>query len=104
MSFKQRPASDFGLREEVLTFLRELARKHGLTRLILFGSRARGNYRDRSDIDLAAEGGDPEAFHLDAEEEAPTLLFFDVVNLNRFVSGGLQQEISRDGVLLYEKV
>lgn len=99
-----RPASEFGLREEVVASLESLAQRHSLRRLILFGSRARGDYRERSDIDLAAEGGDPETFYQDAEDVVPTLLSFDVVNLNRFVSDELRREIDRDGCLLYEKI
>ena len=36
--------------------LADLARDHGAERLVLFGSRARGDNRERSDIDLAVYG------------------------------------------------
>ena len=35
-----------------------LAQRCGLKKVILFGSRARGDCRERSDIDLAVSGGD----------------------------------------------
>lgn len=33
-------------------------------KVILFGSRARGDFREKSDIDLAVEGGDLSGFPL----------------------------------------
>ena len=81
-----------------------LAKRHGLERLILFGSRARGDNGERSDIDLAASGGDIGEFAEAAEETVWTLLLFDVVNLDRGISEELQAEIDRDGVVLYEKI
>ena len=80
-----------------------LARKYGLSRVVLFGSRARGDNWERSDVDLAVAGGDVVRFSLDVDEELPTLLMFDVVNLDGPVQPELLEEIQRDGVLLYEK-
>ena len=81
-----------------------LAKKFGLKKLILFGSRARGTNRERSDIDLAAQGGDISEFTLSISEEVETLLSFDIVNLDRGVDKNFQVEISRDGIILYEEV
>ncbi len=47
-----------GIRDVVLTELRTLARTYNLDKLILFGSRACGDFRKTSDIDLTATGGD----------------------------------------------
>jgi len=93
-----------GIRKELLESIIGLAEKHDIEKLYLFGSRARGDYRERSDIDLAAAGGRVSDFCLDVEEETPTLLFFDVVNLDNPINEGLQNELDRDGILLYEKV
>lgn len=82
----------------------KLAKKYGINKIILFGSRARGDNMDRSDIDLAVSGGNITAFSLDAEEEIDTLLMFDVVNLDKYVQPELIAEIERDGVVIYEKV
>ena len=79
----------FGLSDRLLSEITELARTHGLDRVVLFGSRARGDYRDRSDIDLAVSGGNVNAFALDVEAETYTLLSFDVVNLD----GPVQPEL-----------
>lgn len=81
-----------------------LARENGVKKVLLFGSRARGDNRERSDIDLAASGGNILNFYYDLEEKAWTLLSFDVVDLDKGISENRQKEIDRDGVLLYEKV
>lgn len=81
-----------------------LAKRNAVKKVILFGSRARGDNRARSDIDLAVSGGSALDFYYDLEEEAWTLLLFDVVNLDRGVSPELQREIDRDGVVLYEEI
>lgn len=78
-----------------------LAKKHGLEEVILFGSRARGDNHERSDIDLAVRGAQAAAFALDVDEEVPTLLMFDVVDLSRPVQEELLEAIRRDGICIY---
>ena len=84
--------------------IRDLAQKHGVSRIILFGSRARGDYKRTSDIDLAVAGGDFERFVLDINEETSTLLGFDIVNLDREMQSELRDSITREGKVIYEKV
>ena len=96
--------SDTGIREAVLTEIRDLAEKYGLERVVLFGSRARGDYKKTSDIDLAVTGGNITLFTLDVEEETSTLLSFDVVNLEGSVQEELRKSIEQEGRLLYEKI
>lgn len=82
----------------------ELAKKYDIKRIILFGSRARGDNRDRSDIDIAVSGGNITEFALDAEETIDTLLMFDVVNLDKYVQPELLDEIEKEGIVIYEKI
>lgn len=81
-----------------------MAKKYGVKKVILFGSRARGDNWERSDIDLAVSGGDRTMFALDVDEAeiVPTLLMFDVVNLDSGCNEELRAEIELDGVVLYE--
>lgn len=81
-----------------------IAKKNGIKKVILFGSRARKTNSERSDIDLAVSGGDALSFYFDIEEEAWTLLMFDVVNLDKGISEELEDEINRDGVVIYEEI
>ncbi|MBQ4559969.1 MAG: nucleotidyltransferase domain-containing protein [Tyzzerella sp.] len=86
--------------DEIIT----LAKKYNLNKVILFGSRARGDYKSRSDIDLAVSGGDCIPFSIDIQEMTSTLLFFDVVNLDGPVQKELLESIDKEGVCIYEKV
>lgn len=95
--------AETGIRSEVLLEIIELAKIHGLSKVVLFGSRARGNYHEKSDIDLAVSGGNVWAFALDVEEQTETLLQYDVVDMEQ-VQDALLENIERDGVVLYEKI
>lgn len=96
---------DTGIKENVLESIRAVARRCGVSRVVLFGSRARGEHRSKSDIDLAVFGGDQVRFALDVEEEeAPTLLSFDFVNMDGPISQELKERVAREGVVLYEEV
>ena len=46
----------YGLSDELLRGIAEAAVQAGAAKLVLFGSRARGEYRLSSDIDLAVYG------------------------------------------------
>lgn len=93
-----------GIRQQVIDEICALAEKYHVRKVILFGSRARGDYKKTSDIDLAVEGGEFERFALDADEETATLLQYDIVNLEREMQPELRQSIQREGKILYEKV
>lgn len=95
---------DYSLSETLKVEIIDLALQCQLDRVILFGSRSRGDNRERSDIDLAIQGGDTVAFAASADEDIPTLLMFDVVDLDKPVQSELLEEIRRDGVVIYEKV
>ncbi|WP_026759742.1 nucleotidyltransferase family protein [Selenomonas ruminantium] len=84
----------------------ELAKKYKVKKVILFGSRARGDNWEWSDIDLAISGGNRTMFSLDVDEIVivPTLLMYDVVDLDSACNEDLRAEIERDGVVLYEAV
>lgn len=87
----------------VLKDVSAFARRHGIEKIILFGSRARGSHTERSDIDLAVRGGDFDSFYWDVKEKTHSLLMFDLVDLDAGVSEELKTEIERDGVVIYEK-
>lgn len=89
------------IKNEVLRFIRESAQRNGMDKVILFGSRARGDNSEKSDIDLAFSGKHPYSLEVDLEERCPTLLEFDFVNLMRDPSQELLANIERDGIVLY---
>ena len=90
--------------DRVIADITRFAKDNGVRKVILFGSRARGTNRERSDIDIAVSGGDFINFYYDIEEKVWTLLMFDIVNLDKPISDKLKHEIERDGVVIYEKI
>ena len=93
--------------EVVDTIAEHLSHYPHVEKVILFGSRARGDEKERSDIDLVVVG--PEITDREwlemwfyAEEEAPTLLFIDLL---RYESAPkhLKDSIDNDGVAIYER-
>ena len=90
------------LKAEIVESIGKIARECGVKKVILFGSRARCNNRERSDIDLAFEGGNSARFALDVDEFTPTLLKFDFVDLST-ANDAILKEIEKDGVILYEQ-
>lgn len=83
-----------------------LGRRFGARQIVLFGSRARGDHRERSDIDLAIYGLPREkcSDFEDAIDDLPTLLSFDLVFVySGEVSPELLQNIERDGINLMTK-
>lgn len=93
-----------GIRQRVLEEIRQLAEKYDVNKVILFGSRARGDFKRTSDIDLAVQGGDFDRFALDLDEETWTLLEYDVINLDRAMQPELRDSIQREGKIIYEKI
>lgn len=93
-----------GIKEQVIKELRELAEKYRIEKVILFGSRARGDFHRTSDIDLAVTGGNRTGFILDADETTSTLLKFDIVDLDRAVQEPLRDSIKKEGIVIYEKI
>ena len=91
--------------EDVYRQIGRFAADAGAKRVVLFGSRARGDNLPTSDIDLAVEGCE----HFDAlsdslQNDLWSLLKLDIINLDGPVSDELRSEIKRDGKVLYEKV
>ena len=93
-----------GIRQQVVDEIRSLAQKYEVRKVILFGSRARGDFREKSYIDLAVEGGDFIRFSIDVNEDTSTLLKFDIVDLDEKIQEELMESIQREGRVLYEKI
>ena len=93
-----------GIEEQVIKEIILLAEKYGIAKVLLFGSRARGDYHRASDIDLAVYGGDVTGFALDVEEYTSTLLNYDVIDMGKTLQAELLESIKKEGKVLYEKI
>ncbi len=93
-----------GIGQVVLNEINTIAQKHHVKKVILFGSRARGDFKKISDIDLAVEGGDFFRFALDIEEDTSTLLKYDIIDLSRNMQEELLESIKKEGLTIYEEI
>lgn len=93
-----------GIKDKVLQEIIQLAKENRVEKVVLFGSRARGDFKECSDIDLAFRGGCSSHFALDVDEMTSTLLEFDIVDLDKPVRKELLESIKSEGVVLYEKI
>ena len=74
----------YHLPERIVRELCFFAQKYSITRIVLFGSRARGTNAERSDIDIAVYGGDFDNFYWDVADSGfsikcempPSVLYF----------------------------
>lgn len=88
--------------EKIYYQISALGKRLGATKIILFGSRARGDNKPRSDIDIAVYGLDTRrqtAFR-EGIDSLPTLLDFDIVFITEQTAPALLANIAQDGVIL----
>lgn len=95
-SMKITPSST-GINQRVLNEISALAQKYNIRQVILFGSRARGDFSPTSDIDLAVSGGNIARFSLDLDEETSTLLKYDIVDLERAITARITRVYKKGG-------
>ena len=98
---------DFGLKENVLQSVAEILRNDPqILGAAVFGSRAKGNYRPYSDVDIVLYGN---LNALDVErvicnlDELPFVYKFDVVAYGLVTNPALLEHIERVGISIYEK-
>lgn len=97
-----------GLSEPTVAALVDVFRRHpAVSRVVLFGSRAKGNYRPGSDIDIALVGDSLAVDELlKIETEIDDLLLpykVDLVLAHQIDNADLTAHIERVGVDLYQR-
>lgn len=93
-----------GIKQKVIDEIQAIAKTYDVELVKLFGSRARGDYKDRSDIDLAVCGGKTGEFALAVDENTSTLLKYDIVDMGTSLQQELRESIEKEGKIIYEKV
>lgn len=91
--------------EKIYAQIAELGFKYQADKIVLFGSRERGDNRERSDIDIAVFGLSDvlRADFLEDIDQLPTLLEFDVVQIKEDTNLQLLTNIEKDGMTLYDR-
>lgn len=90
--------------EEVIQTVTGLCKKYSAKKVILFGSRAKGTARERSDIDIAVSGAKDFDLLVEEIEELPTLYSVDIINLDTCRNSLLMEDIRQYGQKIYEKI
>ena len=98
----------FGLKQRDIDHLLEAFGQFSeIEQVLVFGSRAKGNSKSGSDIDLALKGAtvtDEVISRLRViRDELPLPYFFDIVDYASVQNKDLQDHIGRVGEVLYQK-
>lgn len=95
------------LNDNLIFSIQQLGEKYPIAKIVLFGSRARGDNRPNSDIDLAIftlpEFTNPGYLSSDIDD-LNTLLKIDFVLINKNTDTNLLESIEKEGVLIYERL
>ena len=99
----------FGISESSYQLIIETLRKFPeIDQATIFGSRAKGNFKKGSDIDIAIKGGNiSPSLALDIaavlNEKKPIPYFIDVISYDHISNQNLKDHIDRVGIILYSK-
>ena len=99
--------AEIDLQPELHRFLVEWAQQHPeIEQIVLFGSRALGNAKKGSDVDLAVVGTQVaqslvDKFHTTLEEDTLFPYFFEVVHLDTIQNPALREQIQTHGHIIY---
>ena len=90
--------------EEVLQEIVRICIRNSATKVILFGSRAKGTALERSDIDIAVCGEEDIEKLREELEDIPTLYTIDVLDMAECGNELLLEDIKQYGRKIYEKI
>jgi predicted nucleotidyltransferase len=99
----------YGLKNEhIRIFLEIISKFDDVEKVALFGSRAMGNHKKTSDVDIAVFGKNVNtglacAIKFEIEEETVIPYFFDVVAYPIIKNEKLKEHIDTKGIILWEK-
>ena len=85
-----------GLKKTEIMLIQKTLKMSFVDKIIVFGSRAKGNYKKGSDVDLAIIGDEKKlSYYLNEKTNLP--YFFDVINLKKITNKNLIAHIKRVG-------
>lgn len=83
--------------EEIIKKVSELCRNFKAKEVLLYGSRAKGTARERSDIDIAVAGAEDFDGLAEQVEDLPTLYSIDLLNMDTCRNQLLLEDIRQYG-------
>ena len=98
----------YGLTDEQIETIKKVCSQHPeVEQAIIFGSRAKGNYKPASDIDIALKGAALNSTILNkisnALQDSALPYTFDIILFQQITNKELIDHIERIGKILYEK-
>lgn len=99
----------YGLSEKEMQYILEAIIKYNeIEEAIIFGSRAIGNYKPGSDVDIALKGKNIDRYVIikisdELNEVYPLPYFFDIVNYDDISNEELKKHIDSIGKRIYSK-
>lgn len=96
----------YGIEEEIYNEMLEIFKQiNEITKVILFGSRAKNTYKPTSDIDLAVELTDDnkKLVLIRKLDDMRCALKFDVLNIKYIRNEQLINDIKNEGIIIYNK-
>ena len=99
----------FGLLDRDIKYIRKALEKYDeIEKAVIFGSRAMGNYKKGSDVDIAIIGKDVSrsiVYKIEdyLNEVYPLPYFFDLIHYNEITNENLINHIDNEGKIIYIK-
>ncbi len=97
--------NSFGISEKSYLILQSYFQQaENIDKVVIFGSRALGTYRNGSDIDLALFGKDLNIIKINAElEELQTPYMYDVLEYETLQNQALKDHIRTQGQIFFQR-
>ena len=91
--------------DKIYNDIKQLGIRYNASKIVLFGSRARGDNRENSDIDIAVYNipQNYQSSFLDGIDSLDTLADFDVVFISEDTNPKLLKNIEKDGITIMNK-
>ena len=102
-------AMSYGLHQADIDYIINAIKKFPeIEKAVIFGSRAKGNYKPGSDVDLAIYGKNItfdtiSALHSMLEEQGPLPYFFDIIDYTHLHHKEIKEHIDRVGKVIFGK-